>query len=479
MSEMKVTRPWRKITSIVLLVVVGGCVDQKKELSTYRNLIDNNQPAPVQVAPDKVLTLEDALMLANQNEEQLSLQGENYLQALIAKDRAFAAFLPTVNLTPNWVYTNAGGNGTSQVLGGSVSGSWNLFNGFRDYDTLKADTATIEQQKQLIFDLQQTVLLDVATTYYQVLTSEQSVDVLSNSLQVQEENVRTLVEQKNVGAARPLDVAQAEAQASQTRVSLLQAQADVRNGRAELAFLVDAPIKENPLSDDFAPPAEVASLDSWIAAAEAGRQDLLAASQEVRATRYEVEVAIGEYYPSINLSPNYFFYSLGSQAGTLWTLGLNLTQPLFTGGAIYADVRHAWSVFRVAALIESQLRRNIDSTVEQSYVNLDLARSELNELEVQVRAARDEFYLAQQLYKNGGGTYLNVLQAQSTLLSTQLQLTTELFAQKTAYFNLLRSAGKLSFAAMQSATRPSQQEVRRLATQPVTRPSTMPGFYRY
>jgi outer membrane protein TolC len=107
-------------------------------------------------------------------------------------------------------------------------------------------------------------------------------------------------------------------------------------------------------------------------------------------------------------------------------------------------------------------------------VNLDLAHAELAELEKQVVAARDEYLLALMLYKNGGGTYLNVQQAQATLLTTQLELTTEQFAQKTAYFNLLRTAGMLSYASLQSTTRPSEKELRELATQPVTEPSTRP-----
>ena len=109
-----------------------------------------------------------------------------------------------------------------------------------------------------------------------------------------------------------------------------------------------------------------------------------------------------------------------------------------------------------------------------AYVNLDLAHRELQELQIQVVAARDEYYLSEMLYKNGGGTYLNVLQAQATLLSTQLQLTTAQFAQKTAYFNLLRTAGKLTYAGVQSTTRPSEEGLRELATQPVTQPSTQP-----
>ena len=65
----------------------------KKEIATYRKVIDGNKAPTVTIAPDKVLTLTDALQLAVENEERLSIQGENYLQALTAKDQAFAAFL--------------------------------------------------------------------------------------------------------------------------------------------------------------------------------------------------------------------------------------------------------------------------------------------------------------------------------------------------------------------------------------------------
>jgi outer membrane protein len=464
------------VCALICFYAAGCAIDQKKEIATYRQVIDGNKPASVAISPDRVVTLTDALMLAIQNEEQLSVQGENYLQALLAKDKAFANFLPNISLSAGWGYQSSGSiqSGRQQQFNATVPGQWNLFNGFRDYYSVKAADQSIEQQKQLVFDLEQTVLLDVAQNYYQVLTSEQSVDVLSNSLDAQVQNVKTLEEQFKVGAARRLDVAQAESQASATRVTLLQAQADVRTGRAMLAFLVDAPIMNNPLRDDFEPSSVVEPLDGWIAVAEAGRQDLLAANAAVRSARYNVKVAFGQYYPSIGLNTDFDIYNRPFQAGTFWDAFLNFNVPIYTGGLIRAEVREAWSLYRVAALNQAELKRQIDQNVQIAYVDLNLAHDELIELQTQVRAARDEFYLAQTLYKNGGGTYLNVLQAQATLLSTQLQLTTEQFAQKTAYFNLLRTAGKLSYASVTSATRPSEQAIRELATQPVTQPSTLP-----
>jgi outer membrane protein TolC len=257
-------------------------------------------------------------------------------------------------------------------------------------------------------------------------------------------------------------------------VSLLEAQANVQTARAMLAFLVDAPIRDNPLRDDFQAPETVVDVDQWIGAAESARQDLIAADAAVRAARYNVEVVFGQYYPTFGLTTGYSIYAQGFQPGTLWNTLLNFNVPIFTGGLIHAEVRQAWSQYRSVALTQEQLKREIDQNVRIAYVNLDLAHRELRELEIQVVAARDEYYLSEMLYKNGGGTYLNVLQAQATLLSTQLQLTSEQFAQKTAYFNLLRTAGKLSYATVLSTTRPAEQELRELATQPVTEPSTQP-----
>jgi outer membrane protein len=455
-----------------------GCItDQKKDIATYRQVIDGGKPADVTVAPDKVLTLTDALELAVQNEEQLSIQGENYLQALAAKDEAFSAFLPNLSIGGSWNYQNGGAVSPrhSQIFAANAPVDWNIFNGFRDYYSVKAAGETISQQRQLIYDLKQTVLLDVAQAYYQVLTAEQSVDVLTNSLAAQEANVKTLQEQFKVGAARRLDVAQAESQASQTRVQLLQSQADVKTGRALLAFLVNSPIRDNPLRDDFEAPADEGDLDGWIAEGETGRQDLSAADAAVRTQRDNVEVVFGQYYPTLSFNFSHAIYQRPFQPFTFWSAILDLNMPIYTGGRIEAQVRQAWSAYRVAALTESQLRRQIDQTVRTAYINLDLARKELEELEVQVVAARQEYDLALLLFKNGGGTYLNVQQAQATLLSAQLQLTTEQFTRKTAYFNLLRTVGNLSYASVRSATRPSEPQITQLATQPTTRLSNSPA----
>src|ERR1035437_1826723 len=95
--------------SLSALVVdfLAGCLDQKKEVQTYRDILDAAFPKPTPLESGETLTLERALALANADNEQLASQGETYLQSLIAKNRAVAAFLPTVSFQPNFTIEQA------------------------------------------------------------------------------------------------------------------------------------------------------------------------------------------------------------------------------------------------------------------------------------------------------------------------------------------------------------------------------------
>src|SRR5439155_4212196 len=144
--------------------------------------------------------------------------------------------------------------------------------------------------------------LETARVYYDTLRAERSAEVLISSLKVQDARVRDIIGRQQAGLARPLDVAQTQAQASATRVALINAQKDVRNGRTILAYLTAAPVLDCPLVDEFDVPSSLPPLPQMQATALANRRDLLAAASAALAARQNVEVAVGQYYPSVSLS---------------------------------------------------------------------------------------------------------------------------------------------------------------------------------
>ena len=442
----------------IVALLAGGCaVDQKKEVQAYRQVLDSPKPPAFAYHPGEPLTLEGAMLLANYHDEALAQSGEDYLQALIDRERQFAAFLPQISLQPsyNWIdkRSSGGGAGAGMTnLAGSHQGqfsnpvvaSYNVFNGFQDLSNVRRAGYTSQQREMLLLDLQQTTMLNLAQAYYAVITNERSVQVLLNSVSVQNAAVADMQGRERAGVARPLDVAQTEATASAARVQLIQAQNNVRTGRLLLAFLTAAPVQDAPLVDRLPVPSELPPVDQAVDLALRDRQDVRAGEAAIEAARQSLQAAIGQYYPSLSINLDYFLHRDAFPTLSVWEGALNLNVPIFTAGLIHANVRTAWSVLRQAWLTDQHNRRQVAEQVRAAYENVAGSRLRINELRIEVKASREALEESQFSYNAGLATNLDVLTATNTLLSSQLSLVTERLNFKLFYLQLLRAEGLLN-----------------------------------
>ncbi len=282
--------------------------------------------------------------------------------------------MPTISLVPSYTFRdnhNGGGGLVTSgglVSGGStgniihqgdipVSGNINLFNGFRDAANLGATRYTAEQRKALLLDLQSTLLLQVAQSYYQVLSLQRSVVVLQSSLRVQNERVRDAQTRLKAGISPPLDVAQSQADEAATRVTLVNTQSNERNARTGLGFLLGYHV-DGPLVDELALPAKMLDRAEFLRMAQQSREDLRAAVAARESAKYNVQQAIGQYYPSVSLNLEAFLYREHFSDLARWDGILQASLPIFSGGVIEANVRTAWSLLRQAALAEGLTARH-------------------------------------------------------------------------------------------------------------------------
>jgi len=449
------------VCALALLLTLVGCVDQQKEVNTYRQVLDEDVPAPVTCDPNAALSLHQAMALANLHNERLAISGEDYLQALIDKDRAFAAFLPVIGLAPTYFqqdkYAPGGIAGflapsvPSRTFDLPLNAQINVFNGFRDVAAIRQAAANIQTRRALLLDLQQNILLEVAQAYYQILRAEQQVDVLKNSVAVQEDRVRDMQTRQKVGLARLLDVSQTEAQASGTRVMLIRAKNDAQNGRAVLAFLIGQPCVAGPLIDQFVIPEKILGELQTIAAAN--RRDIQAAESQISAAQQNLLAAVRQYLPSAGLNVNYFITRQSLPKEVDWNGFININVPIFTGGRIEANIRTAWSVLRQARLNESLIRRRVNEDVQIALQNFEAGGARLRELAVELQAADDAYRQAVESFKVGLATNLEQLIAQDRLLIAQLQYTSEKLNRKILYLNLQKAIGRL--AVPSATTRPT------------------------
>ena len=492
------------VCSAVALLVAGCAIDQDKETAQYkRELNVYATPAPTYNAL-KPLTLIDAMALANAHNERLARGGEDYLQAIIDKNRAVANFLPTLTFQPAYtiqdaprgrlagtsntggtgtgVTPGAGGGGTTGTVTGTGSyrkltggtqhrfeaplvGSINLFRAGADVANLKVAQSNIEAQRQLLLDLQAATMLSVAESYYAVLRAERSAAVLTNTLQLQQARLRDVEQQFNNGLATRLAVAQTRAQLENTRVLLVQAQSDVVNGRSTLALIVGVDSVGGPLRDDFRAPLALPTLAEWQESGLRVRPDLAALLAQQQSFRDAVQVAVARYYPSVSLNVSGFLYREFYDDASRWNGILSANLPIFSAGLIRADVRTAWSLLRQASLDLSYGQRQARTEIAQAFENFTAAGKRIDALRDEVAAADEAYQQSRAAFQNGLGLNLDVLTSQDQLLSAQLDLSAAEFDQAVFYLDLRRAAGSLS--NIQLAEETGQYP----ATQPATQPA--------
>jgi len=433
---------------------LGGCrVDQAKEVRLYRDVVDLDVDQPIH-HPGDPLNLQQAVRLTNAYNERISIEGENYLQAMIDRYRRSSSLFPTLDLFGDLIVRDSTGSGTNTattVFDAGLGAQYTLMTGATDFNRVKASEATIEERRWLLLDLREALLLETAQVYYAVLRAERLARVLESSSAVQDERLRDIRGRQDAGFARPLDVAQIEAQASETRVALLDARNQITVARSTLTFLTGAEMATSPLTDEFALPSERVTLEQLIELALRSRQDLAAAEASTRAARAEVDAEIGRYYPTVTVNLDYFLTRESVPTDRDWSGLLTLNLPLFTAGRIDADVREAWSIFRQHVLRYSLIRRQIRRDVEVAYEDYMASGRRLAELQNQLRAAEEALRQAEASYQAGLGTNLERVAAQDQLLSAQVSMTNEEFIRKLAYLSALRAIGALTSEITQLA----------------------------
>ena len=190
--------------SILLFPLTGCAVNQEQEVATYRDVLGcESQDSSLLLEVNEPLTLRHALHLANCHNEHLSIKGEEYLQSLIDNDRATARLLPKVAFLPTYTRQQKAHFPASSSLAAEfvrpettdmpLTAQMDL--NIQDIANVKRTQATAQQQRSLLLDLKDSVLLDVAKVYYQILISELQADVLEYSFSVQQERVRNIENQ--------------------------------------------------------------------------------------------------------------------------------------------------------------------------------------------------------------------------------------------------------------------------------------------
>ena len=276
---------------------------------------------------------------------------------------------------------------------------------------------------------------NVARSYFQLARLHEQATVARRTLAQREETLKLVQDRVAAGLDTRLELRQSEGGLPEARLQLETVQEQIALTRNALAALVGQ-ASSSALAQN--PPALAAiknvALTSSIPADLLGRRaDIAAARWRVEAASKDVVNAKTQFYPNINLVAFAGFSSIGLgrllDAGSQqWGVGPALRLPIFDAGRLRANLRGKTA--DLDAAVESYNAAVIDAVrdvADQVASSQAIGRQQAEQRSAQ-EAAEGAYEIAVQRYQAGLGNYLNVLTAESSVL-TQRRLAVDLAAR--------------------------------------------------
>jgi outer membrane protein len=292
-----------------------------------------------------------------------------------------------------------------------------------------ARAASIDAQRyQLIASLLtgnrtlQDVVAEAETAYYAVLAARAQVTAQAQ----QETALRTSLDAVEVrlrgGLAARADQLRARAALSEATLARQAAERDL--AKAEAALKQAAAIEQTRvlmLDWEVAPPAPLDAatlLADLLAEAERQRPDLRALQAAAASARAEAQRARAARWPSLSLAANTgrtFFLEDELSPSTSYSVGVNVSLPLFDGGRLAAEARAAErDAERLQADADSQ-RSQVSLAVAEAYHDVRHAQAQREGVVIQFDSASESAQAAEARYRAGVGSLLELLTAQADL----------------------------------------------------------------
>jgi len=368
-------------------------------------------------------TLTDALIDAYRNSNLL----EQNRAVLRAADEDVA--IAVSSLRPVVDFIMQGGYGYNEVAGGdeiivneALSGNVQLSVQMMVYDfgrtqlAIEATKEAVLATREALLAVEQNVLLAAVSAFVDVRLTEELVRLSENNLRVIGEELKAAQDRFEVGEITRTDVAQAEARLAQSRSNLVAAQGDLAVARE--AYRAATGHYPGRLTAPPPPPLTAKTLEAAREVALRTHPTIRQAQRQVNAAELNVGRAQAEMSPSIGLSGSAEQDDFGLNT---YTFGLELSQTLYAGGRLAAQLRQAMAQRDQSRAALLQQGVTIGEAVGNAWALLEVARVRIEATQQQIDAAQVAFEGVREEATLGARTTLDVLNAEQDLLDARAE----------------------------------------------------------
>lgn len=378
--------------------------------------------------------LDDLIARAFAANTDLRVAAANLAKARAMLQESQAGRLPATNLSAGVSYGDAvqgvGGQGErmgnaqwSRNAGVAVSWEVDLFGRIgRAIEAARADAQAVEAARDAV---RVTVAAETTRAYLNACSAAYALSVAQDSLQTSTESVRLITARERAGSVGRLDVERAGAAAATARAAIPPLEGQRRIALFELAALLGAAPGDVPAGARLctAPPEPIAAIPVGDGSALLRRRpDLRQAERRLAADTARIGVAAADLYPQISLGASSGFFRNDVVRGSdsfSFSLGPLLSWNFPNIAVARARLRGAEAQGEATlATFDGQVLAALKE-VEQALTAVAAGQRQVSALQDAVDRSEQAFRIAEKRYAAGSLSYLDLLSAQSDLLTAR------------------------------------------------------------
>ena len=288
------------------------------------------------------------------------------------------------------------------------------------------------------------VVSGIANAYYTLLMLDEQLRISTSMATMSKETWEMMKLQYKLGRVRSISVQSAEAAYLSRQTQINEFKRQIRATENALSLLIGqagqqiprSTLAEQYLPSEFSTGVGVALLTN--------RPDVHNAEMNLAACFHDVQTDRSQFYPNITIgATGAFTNSNGSFNHGKWLINLfgSLTQPIFMRGALTANLKVSQLQYEQAFNNWQNAILSAGNEVSNALVNYNSfdANSKLEAQRVEILTKTVEDTKA--LYRNSGSTYLEVLTAETQLLSAKLNKVNDDFSKMQAVVSLYTALG--------------------------------------
>ncbi len=287
-----------------------------------------------------------------------------------------------------------------------------------------------ERSAQAALALALDIARDTAIACLDVAFADERVLVLETEKRSREQQVERARDFLEIGAGTRLQLLQAEAGLASVRPRRIEAEGDGREARARLNRLLGRPALEPVAFEasvlDTGSLPELPPVGELIAGIDR-RPELVAIELELRELGEQRKVIRADRLPSFRFSGWYGFRAietdnLSDTDFATWSAGIYASVPVWDGGERKHQVLQLASQARQAEHRRRARRAELAEQLVRAIASYDSARESAEAARHAVEQSEEAQRVAQEEYRFGAATVLEMLEAERTLTEARLQL---------------------------------------------------------